>query len=543
MSPLTAAGMTAGSIAGAGTYNLSSKQLTVGGNNLSTTVSGVISGTGGALVKEGTGTLTLSGIDTYSGATTVNAGTLAVNGSIAASSLTTVNANGALFGTGTVGNTLIAGGIFMPGSGTPGSSMTVSGTLGFTGASTYLVDINPTTSSFANVTGTATLGGATVNAFFANGSYIAKQYTILTAGSVSGTFGSLANTNLPANFSDTLSYDATHAYLNLILSFTTPAPGGLSDNQNNVANALINFFNTTGGIPLVFSALSANGLTQVSGEAAAGSTQASFDASNQFLNMMLDPFNDSRNDEGGGASSFADEVLGYAAKKRDAKASDAFAAVTPRDRRAASFERRWSVWASGYGGASSVSDNATTGTHSTTSRIYGTAVGTDYRVTPNTLIGFALGGAGFNYGLSDGLGGGRAELFQAGVFGRHTMGAAYVAAALAYGWQDVTTDRTVTIAGTDRLHAGFNAHTFAARGETGWRFATPYMGLTPYAALQSTSFMLPSYSESATSGSNQFALAYAAKTTTDVRSELGLRADKAFLLRSDADVVSPEQPA
>jgi uncharacterized protein with beta-barrel porin domain len=43
--------------------------------------------------------------------------------------------------------------------------------------------------------------------------------------------------------------------------------------------------------------------------------------------------------------------------------------------------------------------------------------------------------------------------------------------------------------------------------------------------------MLPSYSESATSGSNQFALSYSSKTTTDVRSELGLRADKAFLLR------------
>ncbi|MBI3702855.1 MAG: autotransporter outer membrane beta-barrel domain-containing protein, partial [Rhizobiales bacterium] len=202
-----------------------------------------------------------------------------------------------------------------------------------------------------------------------------------------------------------------------------------------------------------------------------------------------------------------------------------------RDRRDASFERRWGVWASGYGGASSVSGNATTGSHSTSSRIYGTAAGADYRATPNTLVGFALGGAGFNYGLSDGLGGGRADVFQAGAYGRHTMGPAYVAAALAYGWQDVTTDRTVTISGTDNLHARFNAHTFAARGEAGWRFATPYMGVTPYAAVQATSFNLPSYAESATSGSNQFALSYSSKTTTNVRSELGARADKAFLLR------------
>jgi hypothetical protein len=61
-------GMTAGSIEGAGTYELGSKALTVGLNNLSTEVSGTIGdfGEGGSLIKVGTGTLTLSGINTYS---------------------------------------------------------------------------------------------------------------------------------------------------------------------------------------------------------------------------------------------------------------------------------------------------------------------------------------------------------------------------------------------------------------------------------------------------------------------------------------------
>ena len=141
-----------------------------------------------------------------------------MNGSIATSSLTTVNTGGALTGTGTVGNTSIAsGGSFQPGSATPGSSMTVTGNLGFASGSFYTVNLNPTTSSFANVSGTATLGGATVNAIYAAGSYISKQYTILNAGSVSGTFGSIVNTNLPANFDASLGYDATHAYLNFSL--------------------------------------------------------------------------------------------------------------------------------------------------------------------------------------------------------------------------------------------------------------------------------------------------------------------------------------
>jgi outer membrane autotransporter protein len=82
ISTLTSDGMTAGSIEGAGTYNLGSKKFTVGLNNLTTTVSGVIAdggaagGTGGSLTKDGTGTLTLTGENTYSGGTTINRGTL-----------------------------------------------------------------------------------------------------------------------------------------------------------------------------------------------------------------------------------------------------------------------------------------------------------------------------------------------------------------------------------------------------------------------------------------------------------------------------------
>jgi hypothetical protein len=77
----------------------------------------------------------------------------------------------------------------------------------------------------------------------------------LTAtGGVSGTFASLVDTNLPANFTSSLSYDANDAYLNVRLGYTTPS--GLNANQQAVANTLTNFFNAAGGIPLVFGTLS-----------------------------------------------------------------------------------------------------------------------------------------------------------------------------------------------------------------------------------------------------------------------------------------------
>ena len=54
------------------------------------------------------------------------------------------------------------------------------------------------------------------------------------------------------------------------------------------------------------------------------------------------------------------------------------------------------------------------------------------------------------------------------------------------------------------------------------------MGVTPYAAGQFTTFDLPAYAEAAVSGANTFALAYASKSVTATRSELGLRSDKSF---------------
>jgi uncharacterized protein with beta-barrel porin domain len=434
-----------------------------------------------------------------------------------------------------VGTTAIAsGGTFMPGNGTPGSAMTVSGNLAFASDAQYVVNINPATSSLTNVSGTATLGGATVNAIYANGSYVDKRYTILTAtGSVNGTFNSLVNTNLPSNFSTALAYNANNAYLELTLNYapvskpTDPTdPGndppnsgpnsgqGLSINQRNVANTLVNFFNTTGGIPMAFGALSPAGLTQVSGELATGTQQATFDAMTQFMGVMTDASGMGR----GFAACGDGGTTGYVKAPR---AADCFAS-------------RWSVWAAGYGGGRTTDGNAVVGSNTTTDRVYGIAVGADYRISPDTLAGFALAGGGTNFSLANALGNGRSDLFQAGAFIHHNIGASYLTGALAYGWQDITTERTLALAGIDRLRANFNANAFSGRLEGGYRFATAWGGLTPYAAGQFTTYDLPDYAEQALVGSTLFALNYNAKTATASRTELGLRTDKSVALADGA---------
>jgi uncharacterized protein with beta-barrel porin domain len=450
----------------------------------------------------------------------------------------TINSGGTLSGTGTIGDpTINAGATLAPGSMVdPYGRLTLTDALTFASGSFYTVHISPTANSSTQVNSTATLGGAKVNAIYASGSYVAKQYTILTAtGGVSGRFNSLVNTNLPANFSTSLSYDPNDVYLNLTLNFTPPtAPNfgnGLSGNQNAVGNALINFFNANGSIPIVFGALTPAGLTQVSGETATGSQQTTFDAMSQFMGLLTDPF---MNRTGGanvspGATGFADEgqASAYAAKTN----SNAYAMFTKA--LPAPFAQRWSVWAAGFGGSQTTDGNTATGSNNTTSNVYGTAVGADYLFSPDTIAGFSLAGGGTNFSVTNG-GTGRSDLFQAGAYVRHTNGPAYISAALAYGWQDITTNRTVTAAGIDQLRAEFNANAYSGRVEGGYRFVAPWVGgvgITPYAAAQFTTFDLPAYAESVISGASNFAVAYNAKDVTDTRSELGFRTDKSWAMQ------------
>jgi uncharacterized protein with beta-barrel porin domain len=313
-------------------------------------------------------------------------------------------------------------------------------------------------------------------------------------------------------------------------------PSSATASDISVANAIDTFVNNGGTLPAAFANLLAflspsqlaAAFTQLSGEAATGAQQSGFQMMNSFLSQMTNPFAENRG--------FAPESpparqppLIY--KTLAFKAPPGEAAPEP---------RRWSIWAAAYGGVANIKgDPSGIGSNNLTTREGGFVTGLDYLVTPDTLVGFALAGGGTSWSLAAGLGGGRANVFQAGLYAAQRYGAAYLSGALTYASYWASTGRTVSIAGTDTLNASFIAQNFGGRLEGGYRVTSwaPF-SVIPYAAVQAQAFYTPRFNESGSLGApDPFALTYNAQTATQVRSELGSRFDQVIAQADRSSVV------
>jgi hypothetical protein len=323
------------------------------------------------------------------------------------------------------------------------------------------------------------------------------------------------------------------------------APPGVTDAINAA------FAASPGSVPPAFLALAglspalqAIALQQRAGELSTGIAPTGILAMNSFLSLVLNPFAGNLMSENRGGFGPAPpavvRTLGYAPDGRMPTKAPAYGSIDKAIAVADFDPRRWGIWGGAYGGRYETSGNADLGLHDRTARTYGFAAGADYRILPNTVVGFALGGGATNYGLSDGLGGGRSDMFQAAVYTSTRLGAAYVSAALAYAWHDVTTDQYLSVGSTDRLTANFSANNVGARIEGGYRFNIPSLvqmpdfGVTPYGALQAQAFYTPTYHENPAS---VFARSFDARTTTATRTELGAWVDQAYRLDNSASLI------
>jgi autotransporter-associated beta strand protein len=201
-------------------------------NNATSTFGGVIqNGTQKtvALVKNGQGMLVLSGENTYTGGTTVNAGNLKVTGSLA--SAVAVNDGATLSGNGSVGSVLLNAGSTLSPGGSIGT-LTVNGNLTLLSGSTLQYELeSPDHSDLTIVTGTLTVDGvldlSDFDFLYNADDLSAGVYTLLTANEIDAILGRYITEHFGSLWG-TLSLSDNTVILTLTTAASVPEPGTLA---------------------------------------------------------------------------------------------------------------------------------------------------------------------------------------------------------------------------------------------------------------------------------------------------------------------------
>ncbi len=225
-----------GSLSGGGTVALGSTRLALGAANQNDSFTGVMTGTSGSLVKEGSGTLVFAGTNLSGGLTQVNAGVLEVDGSLAGGLAVATGASAS--GVGTIGGGLsIAPGATLLAA-VPGSGLRVTGDVSFAPQSRLVTVLNAGGSAGELTTqGQIHLTGAILEI------NLAQPASNFTAGSVfpliqagAGVSGQFASVESPfSNLVAGLHYSADA--VDLVLAAAKPLTPGSQSTPNQSGTA------------------------------------------------------------------------------------------------------------------------------------------------------------------------------------------------------------------------------------------------------------------------------------------------------------------
>jgi autotransporter-associated beta strand protein len=551
---------------------------------------GAISGSG--IVKQlGTGTLILTGANTYSGDTTISAGTLQIG-------------NGGT--TGSITSNIVVGGTFGIGAASPVLVFNRSDNVTF---SNSILNVLPSTlikqgAGMLTLAGSSTFSGATtVSAGTLNvtGALASSAITVQSGATLSGT-GKVGSTTIASGGTVNPGSSATPGTLSVTgnlsmapgsnyLDVLTPTAVGLTTvsgtaNLNGVVSASI----ASGTVPFGrFTLLTATGgvsgvFTSLAGIPAGFKAQLSYDANNAYLTLSPNSLAPSLTNltgnqqnvvsaidaavaagqvppagfaalyglSGPALNSALDQISGQAAPNVTNAVGNSFlsfmsmtaqggsgatgnfapgsaygGADAPHRAQLGTGETR--VWGAVYGGHVGLSADSLSGAASLSSNNVGMIGGADMKVADGLLAGVTMGLGRQTF--RSGNGSGDSDDLMFGLYGRADAGAAYVAASFGFGWHQIKTLRVITVSGTDVLQGKQNADDFGGRIEAGWHLPLDdTYTVTPYGAFAGSSFESPAYTETALSGASTFALSYGAQTTTLGRSELGAHLDRSYAL-------------
>ena len=500
---VTALRLTASS--GSGTVNFNQTDATT----FATPIEGNI-----AVNQRGTGTTTLSGTHTYTGATTISGGTLAVNGSLTNSAVT-VASGGTLGGSGSIAGavTVNSGGTLAPGN-SPG--LLSVGSLTLDAGSTTTMEIDGTARGTQydaiDVTGTATLGG-TLNLVFGYTPTVGDSYALIDAAAINGDFSTIDTSGLGAALKvvPTITNDYVMTVDLAQESFVTAAggTGALTSNQSSVATNL-DTFSTSGQATDLIAALNTlpagalpSAYDQISGASHTFAPTLAGNAVRQFSHVLGQRSGGIQ--AGDGASTAFNALTGV----KLAYAGDDLASLVAGEKVA-----RDGFWVRALAADGRINSDGNAAGADTSGT--GLALGADRWIDANRLAGVALA-----YGTSRAdSGGGKldVESFQLAAYGRWQDEAYYLDGSLGYGRHRTESRRDIAFL-NQQARADYDTDSLSLNLEAGRPIVRGPATLTPYVGVEGTMLRREGFTETGSAAN----LSVAGDTQTGWRSRLGAR--------------------
>jgi uncharacterized protein with beta-barrel porin domain len=169
----------------------------------------------------------------------------------------------------------------------------------------------------------------------------------------------------------------------------------------------------------------------------------------------------------------------------------------------------------------------------------GVAVGGDYELNDNLVVGVGFGYADTNIDLDGGFGSGDIDSFLTSVYGTYFIERAYVESILTYGDHSYDNSRKISIGDIhDIAESNHDGDAFTGLVEGGYNFSVSSLAMQPYASLFYSYLDEESFQET---GAESLDMHMDSTQTNDWASELGLRVSRDFKMFNG--ILTPELKA
>jgi outer membrane autotransporter protein len=362
-----------------------------------------------------------------------------------------------------------SGGTISPGNSV--GTLNVAGDVAFAAGSTYLVEIDAANNADRILaSGTATLGGGTVQVEKAGGIYTAgSRYTILTAtGRVSGTFaGNQPVLSLPL-LSLGLSYDANNVYLDVARNSVTFCNVAATRNQCAAGTAAESLGTGTPVYEAIVSLPDPSSIRRafdlVSGEIHASAMSTLVEESRYLRDAVIGRL---RHGYGG--------TVALASLTAATPAATITGQSPATDTVVAAWTQAIGAW-----GKQRSDGNAATASRS----LGGFVIGVDATFDRTWRVGLAAGYTRSSFDVKARSSNGSSDNYHLALYGGGQLGAVGLRAGASMTWHGIDTSRRVAFPGVaDTAKADYNARTTQLFAEAGYGLTVDRTALEPFAGL------------------------------------------------------------